>query len=318
MSRRFDSWLAPQFERFVAIKRAGGADYCTQARLLAGFDRYLVEHARSAPLRRDTLIAFLVALDRMAPRSRDNVVDVVWQALGAARRYGVRIDPLPPRPRRAPLCCRLRHPRLVTDEEMRTLITAARRLGHAHHLRPTTYATLYGLLCTTGLRIGEALALDVGDLALDAGLLTVRRGKFNKSRVLPLKTSTVVAIQRYLNDHRRPNGRMATEPFFVSAKRRRLSYTSAAKTFKSLCITAEIAEPLPRLHCIRHSFAVLRVVAWYQANRDVNALLPALSTYLGHVSVENTRTYLQANGLLLEQASQRFSSKAARLDEVLP
>ena len=86
---------------------------------------------------------------------------------------------------------------------------------------------------------------------------------------------------------------------------------------KALCVTAAIGEPLPCLHDIRHSFAVQCVLAWYRANRDVNTLLPALSTYLGHVSVENTRVYLQANGLLLDEANQRFSTKTAQLDEVL-
>jgi integrase len=319
MSSRFQSWLAPQFERFVQIKRAGGADYRTQERLLAQFDCHLLEHAPKPPLRRETLVDFLKELGRLSPRGRDNVVSVVWQAVAFSRTHDAKIDSLPPRPPRAPSRFRQRPIRLVSDEEIRAIIAQARRLprARANQLCPATYATLYGLLYATGIRIGEALALDIGDLDLHDGLLTVHRGKFDKSRVLPLRSSTVAALQRYVNDPRRQVGRTAAMPLFVSIQQRRLECSTAYRTFKSLCTAAGIAHPLPRQHDLRHSFAVQRVVAWYQQNRDVNALLPALSTYLGHVSVENTRTYLQANGLLFEQASKRFSARAARLDEVL-
>jgi integrase/recombinase XerD len=103
---------------------------------------------------------------------------------------------------------------------------------------------------------------------------------------------------------------------FVTA-RGRLSHPAANKTWHSLCDAAGVCDPVPVLHDIRHSFAVLRVVSCYRAEQDVNAMLPALSTYLGHVSVENTRTYLQANGSLLKVACRRFSLNTARLDEVL-
>ncbi len=317
MSRPFQSWLAPQFERFVALKRATGASYDSQADLLWKFDRYLVEHAPKAPLRRCTLVAFLATLARLSPRGRDNVVDVVWRALAFARRHGARIDSLPPRPPRAPAGHRLRPPRIVSDDELRAVIAEARRLGPSQQLRSATYATLYGLLFATGMRIGETLALDVGDVDLAAGLLTVRRGKFGKSRVLPLRDSTVVALDCYLSDPRRPVGRAASDALFVSKNRTRLTHTPALSNFRTLSMTAGLAEPLPCLHDLRHSFAVLSVVDWYHHNRDVNALLPALATYLGHVSIDNLRTYLRANGLLLEEACQRFALGTARLDEVL-
>ncbi len=316
MSPQFESWLAPQLDRFVAVKRAGGAKYQQQPGHLAKLDRHLLEHAPEPPLRQEILMAFVAGLGRQSPEWRDKIVRAVWQALAFSRRHSAEIDSLPPRPPRLP-SSRRRFPRIVCDEEIGAIIAAARRLPPAHQLRPATYATLYGLLFTTGIRIGEALALDVGDLDPHAGLLTIECGKFGKSRVLPVRASTVAALQQYINDPRRPVGRTATMPLFVSRLRRRLGYTGAAKTFRSLRDAAGIAPPLPRLHCLRHSFAVQRVLAWHRQNRDVNALLPALSTYLGHVCVENTWVYLQANGLLLQQASELFARKTARLDEVL-
>ncbi len=317
MSLEFQSWLAPLFVRFVAIKRAGGYLYNSQEYALKNFDRYLDEHAPFAPLREKTIVAYLASLDRLSPRGRDNIIDVVWQALAFAQRHDAKTDPLPPRPPRTPINFRLRSPRIISYKEIRSIIATARCLPQAHHLRCATYATLYGLLFATGMRISEALALDVGDFNIIDGLLTVRRGKFDKTRILPLKASTSQTLIKYINDPRRPIGNSATDPLFVSSRKQRLASYTASDTFKKVCIAAAIGEPLPHLHDLRHSFTVHCVLKWYRMNRDINALLPALSTYLGHVSVENTRTYLQSNGLLLEEASKRFSVRCAQLDEVL-
>jgi integrase len=310
-------WLAPYFERFVALKQTAGSSYLSQVSLLRKFDRYLIEQAPEAPLKRETLIAFLATLDRLSPRGCDNVVDVVWQALTFAQRHGARIDSLPPRPPRPAPGDRLREPRLVLDDEVRAIVAAARRLGPPHSSRAATYATLYGLLFVTGMRIGEALGLDIGDINLRGGLITICRGKFGKSRVLPVRDSTVMALRRLLNDPRRPSGRATTDAVFVSVRGRRLTHASALQTLRALSMTAGLSEPMPRPHDLRHSFAVLRVVEQYQYHHDVNALLPVLATYLGHVSVDNTRIYLRANGLLLHEACRRFALGTARLDKVL-
>jgi integrase len=320
MSARFVSWLAPRFERFIAVKRSGGAGYTTQADHLAAFDRYLIQGAHRAPLRRDAMLAFVSTLARLSPRGRDNVVSVVWQALRFARRHGARIEALPPPPPKAPSYSRLREPRIVRVEEIRGVLEQARTLSgsrqpDAH--RAATYPTLIGLLFATGMRIGEALGLDEGDVDLDAGLVTIRRGKFGKRRVLPVRECTLAALQCFMEDSRRPAARGPTTPLFVSSKRRRLSQATAWRTFKSLCRRAGLAAPLPSLHDLRHSFAVLSVAGWYREDRDINALLPVLSTYLGHVSVQNTRSYLRQNGLLLEHACRRFTIETGRLDQVL-
>ncbi len=315
--RAFTSWFAPHFERFVALRRASGAIYLSQRDLLLGFDRYVSAHAAGPPLLQEMLIQYLASLDRLSPRGRDNVVAVVWPAVAYARRHGADVEALPPRPPKPARHWRQRQPRIVALIEAQSLLTVARELPPQSMVRGATTATLLGLLFTTGLRIGEALALDVGDLDFKDRILTVRKGKFGKSRALPLRESTVEALVRYVEHPLRPLGTEAFAPFFVSSRRRRLSYPTFWTALRGTCLAAEIVKPWPRPHDFRHTFAVSRVVTWYQQGRDVNALLPALSTYLGHISVENTRRYLTANGVLFEHAAARFAHQTSALDEVL-
>jgi integrase len=314
--RVFTSWLAPCFEPFVALRRASGAGYVSQRNLLLAFDRHVGSHAPEPPLLRQTVTEYLASLDRLSPRGWDNVVGVVWPALAYALRHGARVEALPPRPIKRSRYWRQQQPRILSTTELGSLLAAARQLPPVDSLRPATSATLLGLLYTTGLRIGEALALDLGDLDCRDRILTVRRGKFGKSRALPLRDSTVKALLGYMNHPLRRVGKDTSAPLFVSGRRRRLSYPAAWSALQNACLAAGIAKPFPRLHDFRHTFAVNRVAAWYAQQRDVNALLPALSTYLGHVSIENTRLYLTANGALLDHAAARFARKTNGLDEV--
>lgn len=314
--RAFTSWLAPQFESFVALRRASGAAYVSQKGLLLAFDRYVNTRAPEPPLLRETMVQYLASLEPLSPRGRDNVVGVVWPALAYALHHGACIERLPPRPAKPAAYWRQRQPRILSFTEVRGILEAARRLPPVASLRPATTATLVGLLYTTGIRIGEALALDVGDLDCGDRILTIRKGKFGKTRALPLRESTVEALVRYVHHPLRPLGTAASSPLFVSGQRRRLSDPTVRPAICMACLAAGISQPLPRPHDFRHTFAIGRVEAWYAEGRDVNALLPALSTYLGHVSVENTRLYLTANGALLEQAAARFANQTSALDEV--
>lgn len=183
-------------------------------------------------------------------------------------------------------------------------------------LRPATVATMIGLLYTTGMRIGEALALNIGHLDPQHGVLTVVRGKFGKSRALPLRDSTVDALSRYIDEPRRRVSTRDSDPLFVSNQRRRLSQPTAGTNWYEACRKADLSKPWPRPHDLRHTFAVDRVASWYADGRQVDALLPVLSTYLGHSSVEFTRVYLTQNGALLEHAAARFAERTRLLDEV--
>ena len=314
--RAFTSWLAPYLESFVALRRSSGAVYLSQRSLLLVFDRYVGAHAPEPPLLRKLLLQYLASLDGLSPRGWDNVVGVVWPALAYALRHGARIEALAPRPPRPEKHWSQRQPCILSAAAVGEILAAARRLPPVNSLRPATTATLLGLLYTTGLRIGEALALDVGDLDRRDRILTVRKGKFGKSRALPLHKSTFEALTRYVDHPLRLVGTEASAALFVSGYRRRLSYPTVWTALQEACLAAGIPKPWPRPHDFRHTFAVNHVLAWYEQGRDVDSLLPILSTYLGHISVENTRLYLIANGPLLEQAAARFAHHTRALDEV--
>jgi integrase len=321
MSRgpRFGSWLAPCLGRFVSVRRAAGARYDSQVLLLEAFDRYVQDRVPQAPLRTHYLLDYVEDLARLSARARDNAISVVWQALTYAIVHGASVEPLPPRPQPASPGLRVRPPQLISVEELVAILKAARELPPRNALRPVTTVTLLGLLWTTGIRIGEALSLDVGDLEPTQHLLTIRHGKFGKTRVLPLRKSTTEALCGYLYHPQRPIGTAATLPLFVSGRRRRLSYPGAAGNLHAAVSAAGMApHRKPRFHEFRHSFALHRVANWYAQGRNVDTLLPALSTYLGHISVEHTRCYLQANAVLLEHASRLFEARTTGLDGATP
>lgn len=262
MSRQpqLSSWMASYFERFVSLRRATGARYDSQLLLLEAFDRYLLDRLPNPPLRRQQLLDYVEGLARLCDRARDNAVCVVWQALTYALLHGASVDPLPPRPPSAPTRLRVRPPRLVTLQELRAILEASRQLPALDGLRPVTTATLIGLLWTTGMRIGEALSLDVGDLEPTQHLLTIRLGKFGKTRVLPLRASTTAALGYYLQHPKRPMDTARSSPLFVSRRRRRLSYPAAAENLRAAASAAGIAQHrAPRCHDLRHH-ADLRIM----------------------------------------------------------
>ena len=199
-------------------------------------------------------------------------------------------------------------PFLYSDEQVGALIEAASTLRHAHPA--ATYRTLVGLLAVTGMRIGEALALDRGDIEPKEGAILVRETKFAKSRELPLHTSTVETVLRYLGRADRPRAAASTDAMFVSARGARLAYRSASGTFSGLVDRAGIeprsASCRPRLHDLRHSFAVRTILDAYRDGGEPQERLALLSTYLGHADPAHTYWYLSAAPELMGLAAGRL------------
>jgi integrase/recombinase XerD len=203
-------------------------------------------------------------------------------------------------------------PYLYSDAEIAALITAA--AGLRYPLGVLTYQTLIGLLAISGVRIGEAIRLDVGDVDLDHGLLVVRESKFGKSRLIPLHATAVSALGDYL--HRRPQlpprPPASTSALFVSTAGTRLRYENVSWTFVKLVrragLRARSASCRPRLHDFRHSLAVRTLLEWYRDGGDVQARMPLLSTWLGHVDPTHTYWYLSAAPELLAEATRRLES----------
>jgi integrase/recombinase XerD len=228
-------------------------------------------------------------------------------------RYLHAIDPaheIPPPgllagPRRRPA------PYLYSPEQLLQVLAQARRLGPRLHA--ATYETLFGLLAATGMRLGEALALTRRDVDLGGGTLSIRHAKFNRMRLVPLHPSTTDALHRYARtrDRLRPN-RSCTDGlddrFFAIPTGRVIQRWDAERMF--LQITTRLglrtATVHPRIHDLRHTFAVQTLIGWQRDGADVHAMLPVLSTYLGHVEPKNTYWYLSATPELMQLAADRL------------
>jgi integrase/recombinase XerD len=198
-------------------------------------------------------------------------------------------------------------PYLYSGDEIAALMQMSATLLGSY--RQATHRTLIGLLTVTGMRIGEAIALDADDLDTGCGVLTIRVGKFGKSRVLPLHPSTLTALGEYLCRNDRPS--VQTNALFVSATGKRLRYGSVHKTFKKLVrcagITPRSAVCRPRLHDLRHGYAVNTILDGYRGDDgDPGARLALLSTYLGHTDPAHTYWYLSAAPELLKLAGDRL------------
>jgi integrase len=175
-------------------------------------------------------------------------------------------------------------------------------------LRTATYKTLLGLITVTGMRVGETIALDDGDVDRRRAVLVIRKAKFAKSREIPLHSSSMQALERYRRDRDRLAPQRRTSSFFVSTVGTRLIYQNVHQTFLRLIYAAGLGRrrPRPTIHDLRHSFAIRTVLDWYRDGVDVEARLPLLSTYLGHVGPSSTYWYLSAVPELLEAATVRL------------
>ena len=176
-------------------------------------------------------------------------------------------------------------------------------------LRTATYRTLLGLLAVTGMRVGEAIALDDEDFDRRNGVLRLRKTKFGKTREIPVHPTATRALRGYVAERDRLVPRRRTSSFFVSGAKTRLIYQNVHEIFLDLVYAAGLGDRRPRrprIHDLRHSFAVQTVLRWHRAGEDVEAKLPTLSTYLGHIGPSTTYWYLTAVPELLEAATARL------------
>jgi integrase/recombinase XerD len=239
------------------------------------------------------------------------------ERLGIVRRFAIwhsatelrtEIPPaglLPHRYRRKP-------PHIYSDEEIEKLLRRSQQLPSPKGLRARTYTTLFGLLVATGMRVNEALGLDRPDVDLKLGILHIRRTKFGKSRYVPVHPSTVEALKKYAEVRDRLFPAPLTPAFFISEKGNRITEWIARYTFAKLSQRVGLRASArghgrgPRLQDMRHRFAARTLIHWYRAGFDVERELPKLSTYLGHVHVNDTYWYLEAVPELLQLATDRL------------
>lgn len=290
---------------YLAVRRALGYGLARAEKLLTQFLAF-VEDRDERHLTVETALAWATA-----PAG----ADVSWMSrrLSDVRRFAVHlrgIDPatqvppadiLPARTRRAT-------PYLYSAEEISALMTATAILRGSH--RKATYRTLIGLLAATGMRVGEAINLDRDDFDAISGVLTIRNGKFGKSRELPLHPSTVAALDDHLRRAERPRHAPNVPALFLSPAGTRLLYVNVQSTFQRLVrhsgIKPRSAACRPRLHDLRHGFAVNTILDAYRDGDDAGARLAILSTYLGHINPVHTYWYLSASPELLKLAGDRL------------
>lgn len=253
----------------------------------------------------DNALAWATA-PRRGGRSHPNRL----QAIRAFARYLASIDIpvevppsdlLPERRRRAV-------PYLYSDQELAALLRAAQTLRSEH--RQATFRTLIGLLAATGMRRGEAIALDRDDFDQTTGVLVIRAGKFGKSRELPLHPSAVDALGEYLRRPDRPRPVVPEEALLIADDGRRLSQNVVNHTFRALVVRAGLrprsAACRPRAHDLRHTFAVRTLLDAYRSGEPIGPRLVALSTYLGHSGPSQSYWYLEAAPELMALASERL------------
>lgn len=297
--------LAEALADYLALRRSLGYKLERAGKLLAQFVGYL-----------DALGAQTVTVDAALCWARlPGGADSSWWAhrLSVARGFAAYLQTLDPATEVPPadlLPARSHRatPYLYSDEDIAALLAAAAVLRSP--LRVVTYRTLIALLAVSGLRVGEAIRLDRSDLDLAAGTLLVRNSKFGKSREVPLHPTTAAALGSYLRRADRPR-RPATPAVFISTAGTRLLYCSVQWTFGRLARRAGLAARSgscrPRLHDLRHTFAVRSILDGYTSGADVQARLPLLSTYLGHVDPAATYWYLSAAPELLALAGERLA-----------
>jgi integrase/recombinase XerD len=200
-------------------------------------------------------------------------------------------------------------PYLWSEADICRLLEGARLLEP--ELRAMSCEAALGLLAATGMRIREAIDLERGDVDLATGMVTIRDGKFRRARLVPVHKSTAAALRRYAERRDRLCPRPRPTAFFVSAAGKPLTTGSVRTAF--IRITTELglrtAEVRPRVHDLRHSFTIRTLINWLRAGADIDVLMPALATYLGHVNPVGTYWYLEASPELMELAAARLDGR---------
>ncbi len=308
--------MADRVECYLAYRQTLGYQVDSVGRLLRSFARFADSTGHCGPLTTEIALRWArlpVQAARMYQARRLEIVRIFARYL-TAREPGTEV---PPRGLLGP--SHVRRPAFIYSEaNIAALIKAAAALGPADGLRPHTYATLIGLLASTGLRMGEALTLHAADVDCSAGLLTVRQTKFHKSRHVPVHPSALAPLRSYLIARARRHPVMANSTFFISDAGQPLRRGTVRKTFHVLLQQAmpgvrPANRVRPRLYDLRHTFACRRLLAWYRDGTDIQRAIDQLATYLGHTKVSCTYWYLTAVPELLALAAERFERFAGPL-----
>ena len=303
--------LRHELNRYLTVRRSLGYRLATTERVLRRF----VDFAETVGASHVTTALFLRWQDAFGEAGRQT-----WAArFGMVRLFAQwlhGLDPAHEVPPRGliPSRYRRKRPYVYSEAEIAAIVAEAARLPSIYGMRGLTCSTLFGLIAVTGLRIGEALGLDTGDVDLEDGVLRIRCGKLGKERLLPLADSVIHRLRRYTGERDRLLGQNP-EPFFVGCGGERLGDCSARYNFALVLQRLGLRDPQrygrhgrgPRIHDLRHSFAARTIIGWYRTGQDPAREMIKLTTYLGHASPDHTYWYIEAVPELLELASARVA-----------
>lgn len=301
------SVLRQALTRYVLMRRGFGYRFDNEERCLSDFVT-LMDAAQASVITRKLAVAWITQAQRASWSNRLSMVrgfarhlsslDIQTETLPAG------IFPSPRRPR----------PYIYTEAEIQRLLDATLRWGLAKGINRRTYHCLFGLLATTGMRLGETIGLKRADVDLQAGILTLPVTKGGKDRLVPLHPTTTRALADYAAQRDDCRSCRNSPWFFVLRGGQRLRPQYPERIFISVLRRIGLRDPElysrgPRLHDLRHSFAVNTLLRWYRAGEDVERLLPTLTTYLGHSKVRDTYWYLSACPELMSEAASRLEAR---------
>jgi integrase/recombinase XerD len=301
--------MRAHLEDYLRLRRSLGFKLKYPGHVLPSLISHL-EHAGAATITAELAIAWA--------GQPTGVLPITWaHRLGAARgfaRYLATIDPATQIPPAGiwPTTTPRPRPWIWVEADIAALLQAAGSLRPP--LRAATYQALLGLITATGLRLGEAISLDRADADLDSGVLTIRDSKTERARLVPVHPTTARALRDYAARRDQLCPVPAVSRFFVSIRGTALIVSNVDLAFARLTTAMGLRAPgrRPRVHDLRHTFAVRQLIAWHRAGEDVNAKLPVLSAYLGHLSIEGTYWYLTAVPELMELAAARIAAGGPR------
>lgn len=313
----FRSFLGTFLSQFVQYKRALNRKYDTDTEILRLFDRYIHNRHITEWQTIDVTVIddFLRSRPRVSPCSHNQLLGVLRRFFDfAIMQEWIQCSPVMASPRRI---TGTRIPYLFDLNTARRLLAVARSLPERPRTRHRglVYETVFALLYGLGLRVGEVARLKLADADLAQNTLLIRDTKFNKTRIVPLGPKLAQRLKRYIEQRHGISPDPET-PLFSYTKRGSMSTTGISMTFHALVPTLELHIPpgvsSPRLHDLRHSFAVATLLRWYREGIDPNCRLMSLSTFLGHVDPASTAVYLTITEDLLHEAAQRFHAMAPK------
>jgi integrase len=314
MTAAFSSAFAPTIHSYLTLKRALGRQYAMHERILAHLDRFLA--ARGADLGPEIFAAWCLIFEHLASGNRRAWMREVRNACLYRRRR----EPgcFVPDERLFPPVHQPVRPHVFTERQVGQLLAAARTRGPTDNspLCPEMMRLAIVLLYTTGMRRRELTRLVVGDYDPRERTLLIRESKFHKSRLIPMSADTAAEIDALLVLRRRHRFPFASDSPLLWHRHRGYSGGGLGSAVRTLFRQAEIRTStgeLPRTHDFRHGFAVTVLLRWYQAGQDVQAKLPFLAHYMGHVSIVSTAYYLQFVEPLAAAASTRFADSCGAL-----